>query len=89
MGSRMRTYFSEQPVRFLTTTFYDWKDRFDDYALRDVRSVHSKINYIHLNPVRKGLVARAEVYLYSSAALYLNQVEEKIKVTHFIDALGP
>lgn len=24
MGRRMRTYFSEQPVRFLTTTFYRW-----------------------------------------------------------------
>ena len=180
MGRPMRNYFSEQPVRFLTTTFYDWrtiltnenyfiiacdsltfvckkyvvdiccyvlmpnhihligvfskpsnvsdfmrdfkkftsgelrrqlikdkniellrqlkvgdskykiwKDRYDDYALRDVRSVHTKINYIHLNPVRKGLVERAEDYKYSSASFYLNRVEGKIKVTHFIDALGP
>ncbi|MEO8087059.1 MAG: transposase [Bacteroidota bacterium] len=180
MGRRMRTYFSEQPVRFITTTFKDWKtilinedyfnivceslnfvcikyvvdltsyvlmpnhihlvgvfskpskvsdfmrdfkkftsgelrrklfkdnnmellkqlkignnkykiwkDRFDDYALRDVRSVHTKINYIHQNPVRKGLVERPEDYIYSSAGFYLNQIEGKIKVTHFIDALGP
>lgn len=28
------------------------------------------INYIHENPVRKGLVERAEDYLYSSARNY-------------------
>ena len=180
MGRRMRTYFSEQPVRFLTTTFNDWKtilindhyfnivcesltfvckkyvvdiicyvlmpnhihligvfskpsevsgfmrdfkkftagelrrqlfkdnniellkqlkvgdgkykiwkDRFDDYALRDVRSAHTKINYIHQNPVRKGFVEKPEDYFYSSAGFYLNQAVGKIKVTHFIDALGP
>ena len=66
-----------------------WMDRFDDYALRDVHSVHTKINYIHQNPVRKGLVERPEDYIYSSAGFYLNQSEGKIKVAPFIDALGP
>jgi hypothetical protein len=30
----------------------------------------SKLNYIHDNPVRAGIVANAEHYLYSSAANY-------------------
>ncbi|SDL70673.1 REP element-mobilizing transposase RayT [Salinimicrobium catena] len=32
----------------------------------------SKLNYIHLNPVRAGLVARASDYLYSSASNYVH-----------------
>jgi REP element-mobilizing transposase RayT len=44
-----------------------WKDCFDDYALRDIRSVHTKINYIQQNPVRKGFDEKPEEYFYSSA----------------------
>ncbi len=32
----------------------------------------SKLDYIHLNPVRAGIVARASDYLYSSAPNYIN-----------------
>jgi putative transposase len=32
----------------------------------------SKLNYIHLNPVRAGLVAEPEHYLYSSASNYVH-----------------
>ena len=32
----------------------------------------SKLDYIHLNPVRAGIVARASDYLYSSASNYIN-----------------
>jgi hypothetical protein len=32
----------------------------------------SKLDYIHLNPVRSGLVAKASDYIYSSANNYVN-----------------
>lgn len=32
----------------------------------------SKLNYIHLNPVRAGFVARASDYIYSSASNYID-----------------
>jgi hypothetical protein len=32
----------------------------------------SKLDYVHLNPVRSGLVARASDYIYSSAKNYVN-----------------
>jgi REP element-mobilizing transposase RayT len=32
----------------------------------------SKLHYIHLNPVRAGLVAKASEYIYSSAGNYVN-----------------
>ena len=33
-----------------------WQERFFDRALRTVREYHAKVEYIHLNPVRRGLV---------------------------------
>ena len=32
----------------------------------------SKLNYIHLNPVRAGIVAKTSEYVYSSASNYIN-----------------
>lgn len=32
----------------------------------------SKLDYIHLNPVRSGIVQRASEYIYSSAGNYVN-----------------
>lgn len=65
-----------------------WMERFDDYALRDVKSVQVKINYIHNNPVRKGLVNCPADYIYSSAAFYHRDQTGPVKVIHFMEALG-
>jgi putative transposase len=35
-----------------------------------------KVNYIHLNPVRAGLVERAEDYRWSSARCWLRRTAE-------------
>ncbi|PWJ93329.1 hypothetical protein BC749_11616 [Flavobacterium araucananum] len=32
----------------------------------------SKLDYIHLNPVRSGLVAKASAYMYSNASNCIN-----------------
>ena len=42
-----------------------------DRNLRSVHDVHEKLTYLHENPVRRGLVDRAEDYLYSSARAWL------------------
>jgi REP element-mobilizing transposase RayT len=34
----------------------------------------SKLNYIHLNPVRAGIVEKASEYIYSSASNYINDI---------------
>jgi hypothetical protein len=31
-----------------------------------------KLNYIHLNPIRAGIVEKAQHYIYSSASNYVN-----------------
>jgi hypothetical protein len=37
-----------------------WQPRFFDRALRTVGQYNEKVEYIHLNPVRAGLVSRPE-----------------------------
>ena len=47
-----------------------WQPRFFDRALRSVREYYEKVEYIHLNPVRAGLVKRAEDWPWSSVHDY-------------------
>jgi len=50
----------------------------------------SKLDYIHLNPVRAGIVEKASCYKYSSASNYVNNeglVHIKIVDNPFIDVL--
>jgi len=48
-----------------------WMDRFDDVVLCNEEMLRVKITYIHENPVRAGLVKRAEDWKYSSARNYI------------------
>jgi REP element-mobilizing transposase RayT len=52
----------------------------------------SKLDYIHLNPVRAGLVAQASDYIYSSASNYVNDTG-LLKITKadnpIVDVLNP
>ena len=48
-----------------------WQPRFFDRALRTVKEYCEKVEYIHLNPVRAGLVKRAEEWPWSSVHDYL------------------
>jgi hypothetical protein len=48
-----------------------WQERFDDLAIYSSKIAKVKINYIHDNLVRKGIVERPEEYLYSSARNYI------------------
>jgi putative transposase len=47
-----------------------WQDRFFDHALRTVREYNEKVEYIHLNPVRWGLVRQATDWKWSSVHEY-------------------
>jgi putative transposase len=46
-----------------------------DRNLREPGAIQAEIQYIHDNPVRRGLVARAEDWLWSSAAWYSGATE--------------
>jgi putative transposase len=48
-----------------------WQPRFFDHALRTVKEYNEKVEYIHLNPVRAGLVRRPEHWRWSSYNEYV------------------
>jgi len=43
-----------------------WRPRFFDRALRSVKQYNEKVEYIHLNPVKAGLVSHPEDWRWSS-----------------------
>ena len=43
-----------------------WQGRFFDHALRTVKDYTDTVEYIHLNPVRRGLARRPEEWKWSS-----------------------
>jgi len=47
-----------------------WKDGFDCFELFSNHVIDQKVNYIHDNPVRAGMVDAAEDYVFSSARDY-------------------
>jgi REP element-mobilizing transposase RayT len=48
-----------------------WTFRFDDKAIRHSDMLRTKLEYVHYNPVRAGLVTEPEDYKYSSARNYI------------------
>lgn len=49
-----------------------WMPRFDDEVIRNQQMFWAKLNYIHNNPLKSGLVNKIEDYKYSSARNYVN-----------------
>lgn len=48
-----------------------WEEGYHGVEISSIEMYESKVNYIHLNPVRNGLVENAEDYLWSSAKDFL------------------
>jgi len=48
-----------------------WKPRFDDVIIWSEKQFRIKVDYIHRNPVKAGLVGTAPDYIYSSARDWL------------------
>ena len=47
-----------------------WQPRFFDRARRSVKEYNDKVEYIHLNPVRAGLVSRPEDWYRPAGSIY-------------------
>jgi putative transposase len=58
-----------------------WERSFTNHRIRDAADYENHRSYIHLNPVRAGLVGSAENYPYSSAfpGFYLDGVPQRLK----------
>jgi putative transposase len=56
-----------------------WQTSFYDRRLRDANEYATFCQYIHMNPVRRGLVALPDDFPYSSAKLKLSEVPHWLK----------
>lgn len=66
--------------------FQFWQQDNHPFALYTEKMIWQKVNYIHNNPVRAGIVDKPEEYLYSSARNYLT---ENIGCLMEVDLLEP
>jgi putative transposase len=55
-----------------------WQPRFFDRALRTVGEYNAKVEYIHCNPVKAGLVSRPERWPWSSVHDYTGSVQRPV-----------
>jgi len=53
-----------------------WQKGFFDFTIFTEKKFKEKFNYIHYNPVKRGLVKQADDYLYSSAKEYKERYGE-------------
>jgi REP element-mobilizing transposase RayT len=52
-------------------------DEYYDYVIRDEKDLIKHLNYIHNNPVKRGLVENPEKYFWSSAnSIFENDLEK-------------
>ncbi len=66
---RLFTYFAKFNKNNKNYQF--WQQDNHPIELQSPKWINQKLAYIHLNPVRNGLVLKAEDYLYSSAGTYV------------------
>ena len=57
-----------------------WQARYYDFNVWSNRKRVEKLRYIHRNPVARGLVARPEVWKWSSYRHYLTGVEGRVEI---------
>jgi putative transposase len=50
-----------------------WQRRFWEHQIRDEKDLQSHLDYVHINPVKHGYVARASDWPYSSIHGYIRQ----------------
>jgi len=55
----------------IRSAYQVWQEGFHPQQIISVEMLHQKVDYLHHNPVRAGLVARPEDWLYSSAGHYV------------------
>ncbi|MFI5144044.1 MAG: REP-associated tyrosine transposase [Ignavibacteria bacterium] len=58
-----------------------WMDRYDDVMVSTERVFNIKMNYIHFNPVKSGLVDNMEDWRFSSYRNYIYNDHSIIKIT--------
>ena len=71
-----------------SNNFRLWKPRFDDLIINSQDQLKIKMEYIHNNPVKGGLVEKAEDWTFSSARDWLNDKKGLIEIDKNFEWLG-
>jgi REP element-mobilizing transposase RayT len=75
LGNFMRDFkkfvAQKEFVRLGITTDTVWQERYDRVAVYSERVFRTKLEYIHKNPVKAGLVAEQQEWQWSSAGKYI------------------
>ena len=58
-----------------------WQARYYDFNVFTEEKRLEKLNYMHWNPLKRGLVEKPEVWLWSSARYYETGEQGKVKIT--------
>jgi hypothetical protein len=61
--------------------FKPWMNRFDQLAISTGEQLRSKLDYVHNEPVRLGLVKRPEDWKFSSARDWIHSTKGLIEIT--------
>ena len=57
-----------------------WQRRYHDFNIFSAKKLNEKIDYIHYNPVERGLCRTPEEYLWSSARFYSEGKSVGVKI---------
>jgi putative transposase len=66
-----------------TSTYQIWQEGFHPLEIKSESIFNQKLEYIHFNPVRRGLVENPVDWIYSSACDYYWGREGKIRLDYF------
>ncbi len=70
-----KSFTAKEANKLLKRAGTFWQPEYFDRAIRDERHLASAIWYIHANPVKAGLVARAEDWPFSSASRFAGETK--------------
>jgi putative transposase len=83
-NNKLLSLLEENKLKYKTESKHQfWQEGFHPQLISSEEIFIQKTDYIHLNPVRRGLVEKPEDWKYSSAAYYLKGKESLIKIDEF------
>jgi putative transposase len=77
---RIDNILIEEAEKYVDQERKVWQKRFDDEVIRDQKMFWTKLNYIHNNPMKAGLVNKPELFEFSSARNYILDDHSVIEV---------
>lgn len=70
-----KSYTAKEANKLLGKSGKFWHRDYFDRFIRDEKHFETAMNYVHYNPVKAGLVERAELYRFSSARLGTERIK--------------